>query len=92
MLVTMKQDEDEPGVIFDPGVGRFVPPPERRPVPRGCLAAFMGTVGGVVLGALTGALLAPTGGSLVSLHSTLGYLSPAEYERMNEEQEQRKAA
>lgn len=30
--------------------------------------------------------------NLVSLHSTLGYLSPAEYEGMNEEQEQRKGA
>lgn len=60
----MKQEEDEPEVIFDPEVGRFVPPPERRPVPRGCLAAFLGAVGGVVLGALTGALLAPPGGGL----------------------------
>jgi transposase InsO family protein len=30
--------------------------------------------------------------NLVSLHSTVGYLSPAEYETMNEEQEERKAA
>jgi hypothetical protein len=57
----MKQDEDEPEVIFDPEVGRLVPPPKREPAPRGLVAFLLGAVCGVVLGALIGVLLAPPG-------------------------------
>jgi hypothetical protein len=60
-FLTMKQDADEPEVIFDPEVGRFVPPPESGPVPRGFWIASLGAVSGAIFGALLGALLGDPG-------------------------------